>query len=199
MLEYALNAIKNGFSAIPSDIFTKTPTCNGGSWKKYQSEIADEKTIKKWFSSDVSAFSIVTGSVSGNLELLDFDYEAELFPAWADLVKSELPGLFEKLLIETSQSSKGQPAHVIYRCESEISGNKPLAYAISYVSGNLQFCVNAYNTNIENTEKIDIQELAFWGLYSMFIKNNKITIAKAQNLLNEYWDKVNELEMEETE
>ena len=33
--------------------------------------------------------------------------------------------------------------------------------------------VNAYNTNIENTEKIDIQELAFWGLYSMFIKTTK--------------------------
>ena len=72
-------------------------------------------------------------------------------------------------------------------------------FAISYVSGNLQFCVNAYNTNVANTEEIDIQELAFWGLYSMFIKNNKITIAKAQKLLNEYWDKVDELEMEETE
>ena len=70
-------------------------------------------------------------------------------------------------------------------------------FAISYVSGNLQFCVNAYNTNIENTEKIDIQELAFWGLYTMFLSDFKVSKPKVQNLLDKYWAKVNELELEE--
>ena len=67
------------------------------------------------------------------------------------------------------------------------------------MSKNLELCVNSYNTNVEETKKIEINDLAFWGLYDMLLNHIQKASEQAQNLLNEYWDKVDELEMEETE
>ena len=49
------------------------------------------------------------------------------------------------------------------------------------------------------TKKIEINDLAFWGLYDMLLNHIQQESKQAQNLLDEYWAKVNELEMEETE
>jgi hypothetical protein len=70
---------------------------------------------------------VLAGAVSGNLELIDFDFEGELFAPWAELVSAESPCLVERLVIERSQSGG---RHVVYRCEATIPGNLKLAQRI---------------------------------------------------------------------
>ena len=67
------------------------------------------------------AICIVTGAVSGNLELLDFDFGAELYEAWAEQIPTELLG---RLVMESSRSGG---RHVIYRCDEPVCGNIKLA------------------------------------------------------------------------
>ena len=80
-----------------------------------------------------------------------------------------------------------------------ISSSNAATFSVDFVSQNLELCVNSYNTNVEETKKIEINDLAFWGLYDMLLNHIQKASKQAQNLLNEYWDKVDELEMEETE
>lgn len=76
ILRQALEYKELGWSVIPVEMirdgegWTKKPV---GKWKQYQSTLADEKTIKQWFS-DTSArcIGIVTGQVS-NLYVVDTD------------------------------------------------------------------------------------------------------------------------------
>ena len=68
---------------------------------------------------------IISGAVSGNLEILDFDNRAEMFSTWADIVNREAPGLLERLVL---QKSKNDGRHAAYRCsEREIPGDTKLA------------------------------------------------------------------------
>ena len=71
--------------------------------------------------------AILTGAVSGGLELLDIDTKYDLTGTlWADLskaIQTELPDLWPLLTIaETISGGR----HILYRCET-ISGNKKLA------------------------------------------------------------------------
>ncbi len=52
------------------------------SWKRYQSEHADDATLRRWFHSGDSNLAVITGSVSGGLVVRDFD-EAGAYPRWA--------------------------------------------------------------------------------------------------------------------
>ena len=78
-----------------------------------------------------------------------------------------------------------------------ISSSNAATFSVDFVSQNLEFCVNSYNTNVEETKKIEINDLAFWGLYDMLLNHIQQESKQAQNLLNEYWAKVDELEEEE--
>ncbi len=73
---------------------------------------------------DSTATCILTGAVSGHLELIDFDGESELFDRWQVMVASQLPDLVARLVIERSQSGG---RHVVYRCQESIPGNQKLA------------------------------------------------------------------------
>lgn len=82
-------------------------------WQPYQSEMADEATIKRWFASDGINISIVCGTISGNLLVLDFDYDAaKLYKKWCQLIPDEL---LARLVIVTS----GKGYHVYFRLEAE--------------------------------------------------------------------------------
>lgn len=112
-----------GLSVIPTNKETKCPALP--EWKLYQKQIASSSEIHNWFLSSSSCLGIVAGEVSGNLEMIDFDQQGELFDVWANLVDAESPGLVERLLIEKSQNSG---RHVVYRCPGErIPGNTKLA------------------------------------------------------------------------
>jgi len=77
-----------------------------------------------------------------------------------------------------------------------VSSSNAATFSVDFVSQNLESCVNSYNTNVDETKKIDITDLAFWGLYDMLLNHIQQESKQAQTLLNEYWEKVNELEEE---
>lgn len=121
-LTAALAACNAGLSVLPTRKDTKAPLT---AWKPYQARLATQAEIERWFIASDTALALVCGRVSGNLEMLDFDLKGEAFAAWAEGVKAEAPGLFERLVIERSQSGG---RHAAYRCpDMIIPGNQKLA------------------------------------------------------------------------
>jgi hypothetical protein len=97
------------------------------SWAVFTSRLPTLEEIQQWFDRPQPAgIATVSGAVSGNLELLDFDEEAAVvFPAWCALVEAECPGLLARLnVVKTPRPGY----HVRYRCPGiTIPGNTKLA------------------------------------------------------------------------
>lgn len=77
------------------------------------------------------AIGIITGKVSGNLEVIDIDIkhdpDKKIAEEYFELIKSQLPELFEKLTIQKTPSDG---FHIIYRSPfATISGPLKLAYS----------------------------------------------------------------------
>ncbi len=119
MLMAAIRYRDAGLCALPAKRDEKRPAM--ATWKEYQSRLPESAELSSWFSNGCDALCIVAGSVSGNLEMIDFDRGGELFEAWANKIPAEL---FDKLVIESSQSGGH---HVAYRCSEPVSGNLKLA------------------------------------------------------------------------
>jgi hypothetical protein len=110
---------ESGLSVLPAKRLAKRPSLPG--WKNFQLRIPQERQVVEWFSKPEDAICVVTGQVSGNLEMLDFDRGGDRFEAWKEQIP---PELLARLVIETSQSGG---KHVIYRCSEPINGNMKLA------------------------------------------------------------------------
>lgn len=121
MLETATGYLDSGLCVLPAILEEKRPALPG--WKQYQRRLPTERQVRAWFAEDVP-LCVLAGAVSGHLEMIDFDFEGELFDRWRELVTSESDNLFDRLVIERSQSGG---RHVVYRCESPVSGNRKLA------------------------------------------------------------------------
>jgi len=119
LLQAAISYRVEGLCALPAIRGEKRPAI--GSWKEYQARLPTDQETTAWFTDETDAICLITGAVSGNLELIDFDHGGELFAAWSEAIA---PDLFAKLVIETSQSGG---KHVVYRCESAVGGNTKLA------------------------------------------------------------------------
>lgn len=117
----AINYLNAGLCILPAIPSEKRPAI--GAWKQYQKRLPTERQVCTWFA-DSTATCILTGAVSGHLELIDFDGESELFDRWQVMVASQLPDLVARLVIERSQSGG---RHVVYRCQESIPGNQKLA------------------------------------------------------------------------
>lgn len=115
--EVAQKFIANGLCALPAIVAEKRPAVS--EWKRYQHELP----VDVW-SDNATAVCVLTGRISGNLEMIDFDNGGELFERWLDLVDGAAPGLADRLVVERTQSDG---FHVIYRADCEITGNKKLA------------------------------------------------------------------------
>ncbi len=118
----AMQYLRAGLSVLPARRDQKRPALSG--WKDYQAKLPTEMEISAWFANVHDALCVVTGRVSGNLELIDFDNGGELFDRWATLVETESPGLMGKVVIEQSQSGGW---HVVYHCTEAVCGNIHLA------------------------------------------------------------------------
>lgn len=137
MKEQTLKYIKSGISIIPVDIKKKTPyfpllpnnpnKSNVTWWTPFRTRFATTEEVIKWTNNKDVGIAIVTGSGSGGVELLDFDnhlYNADtIFKEFATSVKHNNKKLFDKLVIESTQSGG---YHVWYRCE-EVQGNLKIA------------------------------------------------------------------------
>ncbi|MCE5200821.1 MAG: phage/plasmid primase, P4 family [Armatimonadota bacterium] len=113
-----------GLSVIP--IKTDGSKAPAVGWDIYKTQIADDRTLRGWFSLGSYGIAIIGGAVSGNLERIDFDLPGSC-KAWADLAKECGYGeLIESLPLVRTPRSK-QCYHLYYRCESTVQGNQPLA------------------------------------------------------------------------
>lgn len=111
---------------LPSEMDPDSGKCRS-TWTPFCNEPPTVEQIEKWFSRAAApGIGVINGSVSGGLETLDFDLEAEtLFPQWCDLVQEEAPGLVAMLSIAMTP----KPGfHVRYRCQDvAIPGSTKLA------------------------------------------------------------------------
>jgi hypothetical protein len=101
-------------SFIPIKPGTKIPAID---WAPYQKVCAAPEVVKSWLEGG-ACLALVTGKVSGNLEVLDFDV-ADCFQPWASQIGQEL---FNKFTVV--QTIKGY--HLYYTCD-EIGRNQVLA------------------------------------------------------------------------
>jgi hypothetical protein len=122
MREQALCYQNAGLSVLPARLPDKRPAIN--SWKTYQSRLPNPAEVQAWFAKGADACCLVCGTVSGNLELLDFDCAGEAFAAWSELVADIAPGLLDRLVVESSPSGGW---HVVYRSSDPVCGNIKLA------------------------------------------------------------------------
>lgn len=110
-------------SVIPADPSDKSPRAPTGarlSWATFQKMLVANDQIPVLFE-NANGIAIICGAVSGNLELLDFDFGGEQYEAWARLIP---PYLLNRLPKERSQSGG---MHVIYRCAGCVEGNQKLS------------------------------------------------------------------------
>lgn len=110
-----------GLCVLPANVREKRPTL--AHWKRAQKQLPDSRELDRWFRAS-PGICIVTGQVSGNLEILDFDAEGELFWKWHERVATDNPELADRLVIERTQSGG---FHVVYRCEEPVCRSMKLA------------------------------------------------------------------------
>jgi hypothetical protein len=115
--------LSSGLCVLPASREEKRPTV-GGRWEPYKTRLPSEAEVRAWFANGPDAVCIVCGAVSGNLEMIDFDFAGELFHPWCLKVEAAAPGLVEKVVLETTQSSGW---HVAYRCSDDVCGSLKLA------------------------------------------------------------------------
>ncbi len=129
MVSAALAFISAGVSIIPIDHTTKRPAMNllpkgedgKPTWKPFQTQIADEGTVRGWFASGIQAFAVVGGAVSGGLLVLDFDVPG-FYEACVRGVGDLVAGL-------PRQKTGGGGHQVFVRCPYP-GRNSPLAWAV---------------------------------------------------------------------
>jgi hypothetical protein len=122
----ALQAEAHGISVVPIRTDgTKQPALIG--WREYQKRRASPMEIERWFASGEPGIGFITGSVSGNLEVLDFD-DQRTFDAWLSHVQEEptLASLYEHVSWGYLEGTPGGGRHLLYRCDT-IEGNQKLA------------------------------------------------------------------------
>ena len=115
-LEFAMEFVDAGLSVIPLKLDgSKKP--NVSSWEPYQCRLPSSDQVKQWFTRK-AGIGIITGIVSGGLEVLDFD-DGSLFEPWRKQVEKIVCWL---PVVETPSGGY----HVFYRCD-EIGGNVKIA------------------------------------------------------------------------
>lgn len=92
-------------------------------WKQFQRQPADSETVQKWIDRG-HGIGLIGGTVSGNLEVLDFEAGADI-RAFADRLDQAAPGLRERLSLLVGTPTGGY--HIIYRSSAPVEGNQKLA------------------------------------------------------------------------
>jgi hypothetical protein len=107
---------------LPIDEDTLKP-----SWKPYQTRLASDEELVRWFLKPTVGLAVVAGEVSENLEILDIDEPALVRP-WYELVEQEAPGLVSRLVVVRTPR-EGCGRHCYYR-SAVIAGNTKLAQGL---------------------------------------------------------------------
>ncbi|MGD0230109.1 MAG: phage/plasmid primase, P4 family [Syntrophorhabdales bacterium] len=109
-----------GFSILPCKE-DKSPAVP--SWTPYQTERMTEAECSRMFSNGAQ-IGVIGGTVSGNLECVDFD-DPTVYGPFLDLLDMRRPGLRGKLTLHERTPRGGY--HIAYRAEGPVAGNTKLA------------------------------------------------------------------------
>lgn len=130
LLAAAQDFAAHGFSVVPArPDGTKAPAAF---WKPYQSQRASPQQLTDWLNGgDHDGIGVITGAVSGGLEMLEFEgravregYVQRLADAFED---HGLGDLWRRLVNGYLESTPTQGLHVLYRVNGELRGNTKLA------------------------------------------------------------------------
>ena len=130
VLQAALDFHAAGISVVPaSENGSKAPI---GSWKQYQVTRAGVDQLRDWFSGSATGIGIITGSVSGNLEMVEFEGRAVadglLTEAREIAHASGLGELWEIIIKGYLEMTPSGGIHILYRIADEpVPGNTKLA------------------------------------------------------------------------
>lgn len=113
VLDIALRACRAGISVIPiAEDGSKAPRLT--SWKRFQRERADEKSVRAWCG-EGTGLAFIGGAVSAGLECLDFDRH-ETFKVFAEMCgAAEASELFGRV-VDGYYERTPNGAHLWYRC-----------------------------------------------------------------------------------
>ena len=130
ILQAALDFYDAGVSVIPAkEDGSKAPIT---SWKQYQVTMADREQIASWFSGNATGIGVITGAVSGNLEMLEMEGRAVnsgLLDEARELAhNSGLGELWEIISNGYVEFTPSGGLHWLYRIADEpVPGNTKLA------------------------------------------------------------------------
>ena len=123
----AIEFAKAGISVVPATV-GKRPQEN---WKHYQSERADLPQIIDWFGNGHTGLGIITGAVSGNLEMVEAEgraVAADLVSEAEDIAKnSGLGELWNRICDGYFEITPSGGYHWLYQCTEPVTGNQKLA------------------------------------------------------------------------
>ncbi len=130
ILAAALAFCDAGCSVIPVRADgTKQPSV---AWKRYQQERASRAQVEQWFAGGHPGLGVVTGSISGNLELLELEgravHEGMLRELSEMAMASGLAELWRRVTVDGfTETSPGGGVHLLYRVLAPVAGNTKLA------------------------------------------------------------------------
>lgn len=130
ILTTALRFASNGIATVPvAADGSKRPAI---AWKEYQERKPTTEEILGWFHNDqVQGLGVITGKVSGNLELLEFEgraVKAEIhIQARTAFIATGLGDIWQRLVDGYCESTPSGGLHFLYRVEGELPGNTKLA------------------------------------------------------------------------
>lgn len=96
-----------------------------GSWATFQKQRPSEALLRQWYSNGRTGLGWVTGAVSKNLEVLDFDDRGTFQEFRRVAADAGLGALVDRLCLGYLEYTPNG-AHIAYRC-SQIAGNTKLA------------------------------------------------------------------------
>lgn len=101
-----------------------------GLWKQYQTDRADERQLADWFGDGHPGIGVVTGAVSHNLEMFEFEGRAVqdgVFARFMVLLATEDSALLTTLMAGYIEDSPSGGLHLFYRVSGPVAGNTKLA------------------------------------------------------------------------
>jgi len=130
VLQAALDFYDAGISVVPANNNgSKSPI---GSWKQYQVSRAEPEQLGDWFGTGHPGIGIITGAVSGNLEMLELEgraIHAGLFDEAKEIaINSGLEELWGLLTTGYAEMTPSGGLHFLYRIADEpVPGNTKIA------------------------------------------------------------------------
>jgi hypothetical protein len=95
-------------------------------WERWQREMSSEDEIRRWYGAGHTGIGYVCGTVSGNLEMFEFEDEHTYAAFMATARVLGLGDLVDRISAGYESQTPGGGIHWLYRCE-EIAGNTKLA------------------------------------------------------------------------